>query len=118
MTTVSNVSTATLESALPTSMTTSTLLAPEEVFAPSAGELRARSELTPTEKRSLRTKQRKARKKARDSMDKSVSKFSPKDSGKSIKAQKKDALKSVVKSGKGVTVIGKKSTENKGARRS
>src|ERR1700691_2741800 len=67
---VANVSAATLESALPTSKSASTMLAPEEVFAPSSSDIRARSELTPIEKRALRTKERKTRKRTRDAIDK------------------------------------------------
>ncbi|KAG1833842.1 Mpp10 protein [Suillus variegatus] len=73
--TVSNVSAATLESALPTSKTVSSMLAPEEVFKTASSDLRARSELTPAEKRTLRAKERKARRKTRDALDKSVHKY-------------------------------------------
>ncbi|KAG6850523.1 hypothetical protein H0H93_012524 [Arthromyces matolae] len=105
--TISNVSTATLESALPTTKSATTMLAPEEVFAPSTAAPRARSELTPAEKRALRGRERKARKKSRDALDKSVDKFAKANSIGSVKRQKKAALESVVKSGKGVTVVGK-----------
>ncbi|KAI0735201.1 U3 small nucleolar ribonucleoprotein complex, subunit Mpp10 [Earliella scabrosa] len=109
--TVSNVAAATLESALPTTKATTTMLAPEEVYAPASSDLRARSELTPAEKRALRNKQKKANKKARDALDKSVQKFGrPKGVG-DVKRQKEAALKTLVKSGKGVTVVGKKSKE-------
>ncbi|CCM01959.1 uncharacterized protein FIBRA_04032 [Fibroporia radiculosa] len=110
--TVANVAAASLESALPTAMSTSSMLAPEEIFAPpSAGDLNSRSELTPTQKRALRTKQKKAKKKARDSLEKAVDKFAQSKRVAGIKKQKEVALKSVVKSGKGVTVIGKKSKD-------
>ncbi|KIM85244.1 hypothetical protein PILCRDRAFT_66715 [Piloderma croceum F 1598] len=113
ITTVSNISVATLESALPTSKSASTMLAPEEVFAPSPSDLRARSELTPTEKRAVRTKERKARKRTRDALDKGVHKYkklNTKGMG-AIKKQKEVALQSIVKSSKGVTVVGKKSKD-------
>lgn len=88
------------------------MLAPEEVFAASATDLRVRSELTPTEKRALHNKQKKAKRKARDRLDRSVDKFATKVKAvKGIKKQKEEALKSVVKSGKGVTVVGKKNSE-------
>lgn len=87
------------------------MLAPEEVFAPSASDLRARSELTPDEKRALRTKERKARKKSRDALDKGVDKFSKVKGIGGVKRQKEAALKSVVKTGKGVTVVGKKAKD-------
>ena len=75
--------------------------------------------MTPGEKRAQRARERKLRRKQRGLLDKSVDKFAKK-SGESIvkggvKKQKEAALKSLVKSGKGVTVIGKKSQEvNKG----
>ncbi|KAG1801587.1 Mpp10 protein [Suillus plorans] len=80
--TVSNVSAATLESALPTSKTVSSMLAPEEVFKTASSDPRARSELTPAEKRTLRAKERKARRKTRDALDKSVHKYAKTKSGK------------------------------------
>lgn len=110
---MSNVASATLESALPTAKSATTMLAPEEIFAPSSAEARARGELTPVEKRALRNKKKKAYKKARDSLDKSVDKYAKPKGMKGIKAQKEAALKSVVKSGKGVTIVGKKSTDGK-----
>ncbi|KAG1870057.1 Mpp10 protein [Suillus subluteus] len=106
--TISNVSAATLESALPTSKTVSSTLAPEEVFKTASSDPRARSELTPAEKRTLRAKERKARKKTRDTLDRSVDKYAKM---KGIKKQKDAALKNVVKSGKGVTVVGKKTRD-------
>ncbi|KAF8912695.1 U3 small nucleolar ribonucleoprotein complex, subunit Mpp10 [Gymnopilus junonius] len=105
--TVTNTPTATLESALPTSQSTSTMLTPEEVFsAPSS--LRSRSELTPAEKRALRTKERKTRKRQRDALERSVDKFAKSKGIGGVKRQKQAALESVAKHGKGVTVVGKK----------
>ncbi|EIN13712.1 Mpp10 protein [Punctularia strigosozonata HHB-11173 SS5] len=119
--TVSNVAAATLESALPTTKATTTMLAPEEVFAPSSSDVRARSELTPAEKRSLHNKQKKAKKQARDALERRVGKVAQMNTGSkhpsSVKKQKEEALKSVVKSGKGVTVIGKKSKQTEGKKR-
>lgn len=109
--TVSDVAATTLESALPTTKSTSTMLAPEEVFAPSSSDLRARSELTPTQKRSLRNKEKKSRKKARDTLEKGVDKFAKMKGISGVKKQKEAALKKIVKTGKGVTVVGKKGTE-------
>ncbi|KAJ4486190.1 U3 small nucleolar ribonucleoprotein complex, subunit Mpp10 [Lentinula aciculospora] len=106
--TISNVSTATLESALPTAQSVNTMLAPEEVFASSSSSLRARSELTPSEKQSLHRKERKAKKKTRDALNLSTDKYARVQKSGSLKKQKDDALKSVVKTGKGVTVVGKK----------
>ncbi|KAK0198426.1 U3 small nucleolar ribonucleoprotein complex, subunit Mpp10 [Armillaria mellea] len=102
---LSNVATTSLESALPTTESTATMLAPEEVFAPSPADLRSRSEMTPSEKQALRAKERKARKKRRDQLNTAVDKYA-KTKG-SIKSQKKVALETAVKSGKGVTVVGK-----------
>ncbi|KAF8216204.1 U3 small nucleolar ribonucleoprotein complex, subunit Mpp10 [Mycena galopus ATCC 62051] len=104
---ISNVSSATLESALPTTKSAATMLAPEEVFATSSSDLRARSELTPAEKKALRGKERKAKKKSRDTLNNSVDKYAKLRGIGGIKKQKQAALASVVKSGKGVTVVGK-----------
>lgn len=87
------------------------MLAPEEVFAPDAAQLKARSELTPEEKRALRNKQKKANKKARSTLSQTANLHSKAKGIGGVKKQKEAALKSVVKSGKGVTVIGKKSKE-------
>lgn len=84
------------------------MLAPEEVFSASASALRARSELTPAEKRALRTKERKTKKRQRDVLEKSVDKFAKGKGVGSVKKQKQAALDSIVKHGKGVTVVGKK----------
>ncbi|KAI0825164.1 U3 small nucleolar ribonucleoprotein complex, subunit Mpp10 [Trametes gibbosa] len=111
ITTVTNVAAASLESALPTTKATTTMLAPEEVYVPSASALRARSELTPTEKRALRNKQKKAKKKAHDAIQKTAEKVGRLRGVGDVKRQKDAALKSLVKSGKGVTVVGKKNKE-------
>lgn len=84
------------------------MLAPEEVFSASSSSQRARSELTPVEKRPLRTKERKAKKRQRDALEKSVDKFAKGKGLGSVKKQKQAALESIVKHGKGVTVVGKK----------
>ncbi|KAJ7786353.1 U3 small nucleolar ribonucleoprotein complex, subunit Mpp10 [Mycena metata] len=104
---ISNVSSATLESALPTSKSAAAMLAPEEVFATTSADPRARSELTPAEKKALRGKQRKAKKKSRDTLNTSVDKYAKMKGIGGIKKQKQAALASVVKIGKGVTVVGK-----------
>ncbi|KAF8078590.1 U3 small nucleolar ribonucleoprotein complex, subunit Mpp10 [Lyophyllum atratum] len=105
--TVTNVSATTLESALPTTKSVNTMLAPEEVFTPLANGSRARSELTPSEKRALRSKERKAKKKSREALETHVDKYAKVRSIGGVKKQKRAALESVVKSGKGVTVVGK-----------
>jgi U3 small nucleolar RNA-associated protein MPP10 len=112
------VSTTTLESSLPTSQSISTLLAPEEIFAPSSSDPRARSEMTPAEKRAMRAKMKKSRKKTRDALDKHVDKVAKMNGDGRVKGiggvkkQKEKALESVVKTGKGVTVVGKKGVKN------
>ena len=111
--TITNVATATLESALPTSKSTATMLSPEEIYATSSSLQRARSELTPVEKRALRTRERKARQRHRNALDKSVDKYAKATGLGSVKRQKEAALKSVVKHGKGVTVVGKKIAKDK-----
>ncbi|PFH54508.1 hypothetical protein AMATHDRAFT_134168 [Amanita thiersii Skay4041] len=108
ITSIANIPTASIESALPTTKSTTTMLAPEEIFAAATSEPRARSEMTPAEKRTLHNKQLKTKKKSRQMLEKSVDKFSK---SKSVKKQKQAALESVVKSGKGVTVVGKRSKE-------
>jgi len=112
--TIRNVASASLESALPTSNTIASMLAPEEIYERPSADLRARGELTPQEKRAARTKLKKAKKKARDTLDNSVDKFAKAKGSGRIKAQKSAALRSVVKSGKGVTVVGKPKPKPKG----
>lgn len=58
-------------------------------------------------------KERKKRKKQREMLETTVDKFAKSKGMKSVKKQKEAALKSVVKTGKGVTVIGKKSQSMK-----
>lgn len=87
------------------------MLAPEEVFAPSSSDLRARSELTPEEKRARRNKQKKDKRKQRDALDSASLKVANVKKIGRVKKQKEEALKSVIKSGKGVTVVGKKSKD-------
>ena len=86
------------------------MLAPEEVFSASSSSQRARNELTPVEKRTLRTKERKTKKRQRDALEKSVDKFARGKGLGSIKKQKQAARDSIVKHGKGVTVVGKKNS--------
>ncbi|KAL1737161.1 Mpp10 protein-domain-containing protein [Schizophyllum commune] len=109
--TISNMPTASLESALPTAVSTTSMLAPQEIHAPKPSDLRARTELTPAEKRALHHKERKAKRKMRDTLEKSVDKFARMKGAKGTRKQKEEALRSVVKSGKGVTVVGKKNKE-------
>ena len=103
-----NVASTSLESALPTSNTFASMLAPEEIYERPAVDPRAKGELSPLEKRAARNKRKKAKKKASDTLGGGVSKFVRTKGASGIKAQKSAALRSVVKSGKGVTVVGKK----------
>lgn len=112
---VSDVSTAAMESALPTTKSATSMLAPEEVFAAEGSQLRARSEMEPQEKKALRAKERKLRKKQRDQLDKTVDKTARARSIGGVKKQKQVALASIVKNGKGVTVVGKSAKDLKGA---
>ena len=81
------------------------MLAPEEVSAPSSRAPRSRSETAPTEKRAERNKERRKQQRTREQLNKGVDAHSR---VKGVKRQKEDVLKSLVKPGKGVTVIGKK----------
>jgi U3 small nucleolar RNA-associated protein MPP10 len=89
------------------------MLAPEEIYDRSSAGPRARGELSPKEKRATRNKLKKAKKKARDALDRGVDKFATTKGSGGIKAQKSAALRSVVKSGKGVTVVGKQRRRTK-----
>lgn len=105
--TVSNVASTSLESALPTTSSTTTLLAPEEILAPKSN-VRSKSELTPQEKRAARSKERKTRKKQRAALDTAVDKFATKGKApRNVKEAKNAALQGLVKNGRGVTVVGK-----------
>ncbi|KAI5478220.1 U3 small nucleolar RNA-associated protein MPP10 [Pseudohyphozyma bogoriensis] len=96
ITTISNLPSVSLESALPTTSSTATLLAPEEVFVPDPTK-EDRSDFTPSQKKQARQKRRKAR----ASMAKAAEKFS-----KGEKGEKERATKQLLGT-KGVTVIGK-----------
>ncbi|WWD16229.1 hypothetical protein CI109_100655 [Kwoniella shandongensis] len=110
ITTVSDLPTTTMESALPPTSAAATMLAPEELFAPpTAGSLVARSELTPEEAQRARGKHRKAKKAERRKLGDMAELYGKK--RKSTKDEKEEALKGLVKSGKGVTVIGKGAKE-------
>jgi U3 small nucleolar RNA-associated protein MPP10 len=127
--TISNVASTSLESALPTTRSVSSLLAPEEVFSTTKpGVIASKAEMTPREKQAKRLRHRKERMKMRQKLDTSVDKYSKvkkavksngihlngvqgSKSGKGKKGREKmekaAAIKSLVKTGKGVTVVGK-----------
>lgn len=119
--TLSNVASTSLESALPTSMSTSTLLAPEETFAFDPRAATSKTEMSPGEKKALRAKVKHERKAQGQAINGAVVKFSNSAGGSATAAaglkngkhprnarEAKDAaLDSLVKTGKGVTVVGK-----------
>ncbi|CDZ97200.1 U3 small nucleolar ribonucleoprotein (snoRNP) subunit-Mpp10p [Phaffia rhodozyma] len=124
--TISNVASLSLESALPPTQRASHLLAPEEVFQPpSASDLRAKSEMTPAEKQAAREKDKKRKRKQREMLVGKADSFEKfKHAGKRIggkggdKKSKDEALRTLVKEGRGITVIGKdaKKFDKKGRR--
>ena len=124
ITTLSNVATASMEDALPTTQSAATMLAPEEMLAPAtAAQLVARSELDPEQKRHARQKVRKARAAQRKALDVAVDKFAGKSGagghGRArggVKGEKDRALQELVKTGKGVTVVGQQPNKKKGTR--
>ena len=93
------------------------MLAPEEIYERPSSDPRVRSELSPKEKRAARNKLKRTKKKARDAWDNSVDKFAKTKRPGGIKAQKSAALRSIVKSGKGVTVVGKLKKGERDSRR-
>lgn len=105
-----------METALPPTLRATHLLAPEEVFTPpTAGELRSRSEMTPAEKRAARGKDKRRRRKDFAIIEgvRAAAELTGGGRGKKGEKSAKDAaLRSLVKEGKGVTVIGK-GTEGK-----
>lgn len=114
ITTIENLSTTTMESALPPTSSTTTLLAPEEQFAPPTSRaLINRTELTPEEKQKQRGKDRKSKAAQRKALDELAELHGKKGNKKrtSVKEQKEEAMKSLVRAGKGVTVVGKGAKE-------
>lgn len=99
-----------MESALPTTNSASTLLAPEEVYT-AAKRLTAsdKSTLTPGEKKALRQKERTERKSVHEKVDR-IKDAKLKKRG--IKGEKERAREQLVGT-KGVTVIGKGGKEEK-----
>jgi U3 small nucleolar RNA-associated protein MPP10 len=121
---VSNVATTSMEDALPTTQSAATMLAPEEMLAPaSASQLVSRTELDPEEKRRSRQKTRKARATQRKALDVAVDKFAgksgvggPSRARGGVRGEKDRALQELVKTGKGVTVVGQQPAKRKGTR--
>ncbi|WVW82714.1 hypothetical protein I302_104725 [Kwoniella bestiolae CBS 10118] len=104
--TISDLPTTSMETALPSTMGTSTMLAPEELFQPpTSASLVARSELTPEEAQRARQKNRKVKQSQQKKLSGMAELYGKKK--KSVREEKEEALKGLVKTGKGVTVIGK-----------
>lgn len=102
ITTISNLPSISMESAIPTSAAAgSTLLAPEEVYAPAQnGTLTSKAEMTPSQKKSARQK---ARKQKEITMN-SIKKYGGSTGG--TRQAKERAMNSLIGK-RGVTVIGK-----------
>lgn len=101
ITTIPNLPSLSMESPTPTATSASTLLAPEEVYAPAQkGTLTSKSEMTPSQKKAARAKNRKMRAKTMESIQKYGGATS------STKKAKDRAMNSLVGK-RGVTVIGK-----------
>lgn len=106
ITTIDNIATTSLETALPSSQAATTMLAPQELFGgPKASELTARTEQTPEEAHAARAKARRAKKAQTARLGATAGLYGKK--RQSVREQKDEAMKSLVKSGKGVTVVGK-----------
>lgn len=100
---MSNLPSLSLETALPPTQRATTQLAPEEVFAPpQAGELRARSEMTPAEKRTQRSKDKKVNRRTKERITKAEE--AKKRAGKGRRVGRDEALRGLVKEGRGVSV--------------
>jgi len=108
ITTVENLPTTSLESALPPTAAATTLLAPEEMFAPpTSRDLVARSEQTPEEAHAARAKRRREKKAERTKLGEMAELYGKKRPQGGVKGEKERALAGLVKTGKGVTVLGK-----------
>ncbi|ADV21557.1 hypothetical protein I315_03530 [Cryptococcus gattii Ru294] len=93
------------------------MLAPQELSAgPSSTHLVARSELTSEKAQKLRNKHRKHKEASRKKLGEIEELYGKK--RKSVREEKDKALKGLVKSGKGVTIVGKSAKEiEKGKKR-
>ena len=107
-----------MESALPPTSAPTTILAPEELFAPpTTSNLVARSELDHEQAQAARLKRRRAKKGARQRLEEMAELYGKKHGKGGVRAEKDRALQSLVKSGKGVTVVGKGGSEDAKARK-
>lgn len=106
ITTVSNLPSISVESALPTTNSTSALLAPEEVYAASGSSSALaidKADLTPAQKKAQRQKAREQRKSQHEKADRILE---AKQRRKGVKGEKEKA-EQILLGTKGVTVIGK-----------
>ncbi|GAA5845129.1 hypothetical protein JCM11251_008004 [Rhodosporidiobolus azoricus] len=110
ITTVSNLPSISVESALPTTNSTSALLAPEEVYAASGSSSALavdKADLTPAQKKAQRQKAREQRKSQHEKADRILE---AKQRRKGVKGEKERA-EQILLGTKGVTVIGKNGAE-------
>ncbi|GAA6041534.1 hypothetical protein JCM8097_004248 [Rhodosporidiobolus ruineniae] len=110
ITTVSNLPSISVESALPTTNSTSTLLAPEEVYSASGSTSALavdKADLTPAQKKAQRQKAREQRKSQHEKADRILA---AKQRRKGVKGEKERA-EQILLGTKGVTVIGKNGAE-------
>ncbi|WFC99499.1 U3 snoRNP protein [Malassezia yamatoensis] len=111
--TVSNTPSIAMESALPTTMSAGSMLAPEEVYAASShapAMSGAKSEMTHSDKRRQHNQLRQAKRKRTERMKRAEEAIAQNRGGKrgNVKTQKDQALKSLM-GNKGVSVVGKDS---------
>ena len=109
---MSNLPSVSLESALPTSQSTTTLLAPEEVYTAS-GPYSAlavdKADLTPQQKKALRQKQRQGRKQV---VERAERVLASQERRKGVRGEKEAAERQLI-GARGVTVLGKGGKEKK-----
>jgi U3 small nucleolar RNA-associated protein MPP10 len=116
ITTVSNLPSISLESALPTTNSTSTLMAPEEVYTPHSSTSAlavSKADQTPQQKKAARQKAREHRKNAHEKTERILASQVKR---KGVRGEKEQAEK-VLLGTKGVTVIGKNGKEKRGEKR-
>lgn len=118
ITTVSNLPSISVESALPTTHATSTLLAPEEVYSAKTDAARPNgalaidaADLTPAQKKAQRQKSRQERKARAEKAERILA---ARDRKKGVRGEK-DAAERKLVGVKGVTVIGKGGKGAKGS---
>ncbi|GAA5930282.1 hypothetical protein JCM3775_004351 [Rhodotorula graminis] len=112
ITTMSNLPSVSLESALPTSQSTTTLLAPEEVYTASGPDSALaidKADLTPQQKKALRQKQRQGRKQTAERAERILA---SQERRKGVRGEKEAAERQLI-GARGVTVLGKGGKEKK-----